>query len=90
MIAAGLLGGVGQILLTTSYRFADTSVIAPFEYTSILLAVVIGYTVFDEVPTVTVLAGVCLVIGAGLIIIYRERQLGLERASQRKVMTPQG
>ncbi len=90
LIAAGLLGGVGQILLTTSYRFADTSVIAPFEYTSILLAVVIGYTVFDEVPTVTVLAGVCLVIGAGLIIIYRERQLGLERASQRKVMTPQG
>ncbi|MEP0945080.1 MAG: DMT family transporter [Rhizobiaceae bacterium] len=90
LIAAGLLGGVGQILLTTSYRYADTSVIAPFEYTSILLAVIIGYTVFDEVPTITVVAGVCLVIGAGLIIIWRERQLGLERAKQRKVMTPQG
>ena len=90
LIAAGLLGGVGQILLTTSYRFADTSVIAPFEYTSILLAVLIGYTVFGEVPTTTVISGVCLVIGAGLIIIYRERQLGLERAKQRRVMTPQG
>jgi len=90
LIAAGLLGGIGQILLTTSYRFADTSVIAPFEYTSILLALIIGYTVFDEVPTVTVIAGVCLVVGAGLIIIYRERQLGLERDKQRKVMTPQG
>lgn len=90
LIAAGLLGGVGQILLTTSYRFADTSVIAPFEYTSILLAVIIGYTVFGEVPTMTVIAGVCLVICAGLLIIWRERQLGLERAKQRKVMTPQG
>ena len=56
----------------------------------ILLAVVIGYTVFGEVPTTTVISGVCLVIGAGLIIIWRERQLGLERAKQRKVMTPQG
>ena len=90
LIAAGLLGGVGQILLTTSYRFADTSVIAPFEYTSILLAVIIGYTVFGEVPTMTVIAGVFLVICAGLLIIWRERQLGLERAKQRKVMTPQG
>ena len=90
LISAGLLGGLGQIFLTTSYRYADTSVIAPFEYTSILLAVVIGYTVFDEVPTITVLAGVSLVVGAGLIIIYRERQLGLERDKQRRVMTPQG
>lgn len=90
LIFAGILGGVGQIFLTTSYRFADTSVIAPFEYTSIMLAVIVGYTVFDEVPTAPTIAGVCLVICAGLIIIYRERQLGLERAQQRRVMTPQG
>ena len=90
MISAGLLGGIGQILLTTSYRYADTSVIAPFEYTSILLAVAIGYSVFGEIPTITVISGVGLVILAGLIIIYRERQLGFERAQQRKVMTPQG
>ena len=90
LIAAGLLGGVGQILLTSSYRFADTSVIAPFEYTSILLAVIIGYTVFGEVPTMTVIAGVFLVICAGLLIIWREHKLGLERAKQREVMTPQG
>ncbi|MEE9313020.1 MAG: DMT family transporter [Rhizobiaceae bacterium] len=90
LILAGMLGGIGQILLTLSYRFADTSVIAPFEYTSMLLALIIGYTVFDEAPTSTTLAGVALVITAGLIIIYRERQLGLERSKQRKVMTPQG
>lgn len=90
LVTAGLLGGIGQILLTSSYRFADTSVIAPFEYTSILLAVAAGYWLFNEIPTSTTLAGVGLVILAGLIIIYRERQLGLEHAKQRKVMTPQG
>lgn len=90
LILAGIFGGIGQILLTMSYRFADTSVIAPFEYISIILAVIVGYTVFDEVPTSTTLAGVALVILAGLIIIYRERKLGIERARQREAMTPQG
>lgn len=90
LVLAGILGGLGQILLTTSYRFAETSVIAPFEYTSMLLALIIGYSVFDEVPTMTTIMGAGLVIAAGLIIIYREQQLGLERARQRKVMTPHG
>jgi drug/metabolite transporter (DMT)-like permease len=90
LVLAGILGGLGQILLTTSYRFAETSVIAPFEYTSMLLALMIGYWVFEEIPTMTTLMGASLVIAAGLIIIYRERQLGLKRARQRKVMTPQG
>lgn len=90
LVLAGIFGGIAQIMLTMSYRFADTSVIAPFEYISILLAVIIGYTVFDEVLTTTTLAGVALVVLAGLIIIYRERKLGLERARQREAMTPQG
>ena len=41
-----------QILLTTSYRHADASLIAPFEYTSMLLAIIVGYTIFGEVPGV--------------------------------------
>jgi drug/metabolite transporter (DMT)-like permease len=90
LIGAGLLGGFAQILLTSSYRHADTAVIAPFDYTSILLALAIGWFIFAEAPTVTMLAGASIVIAAGLFIIWRERQLGLERARARKVMTPQG
>ncbi len=84
LVAAGLLGGVGQILLTSSYRFADASVIAPFEYSSMLLALGIGFFVFGEVPTLVTLAGAAIIILAGVLIIWRERQLGLERARQRK------
>jgi drug/metabolite transporter (DMT)-like permease len=90
LITAGLLGGFAQILLTTSYRHAETAVIAPFEYTSMLLALAIGYTLFAEAPTGPMLAGAALVVSAGLFIIWRERQLGLERGKARKVMTPQG
>ncbi|MDG1378234.1 MAG: DMT family transporter [Yoonia sp.] len=81
---AGLLGGVGQILLTSSYRYADASLVAPFEYTSMILALGVGYFVFGEVPTMTMIAGASVVIFAGLLIIWRERSLGLKRAQQRK------
>lgn len=90
LILAGLLGGVGQILLTSSYREADASLIAPFEYSSMLLALGVGYMVFDEVPSGTMLLGATIIIAAGIAIILRERKLGLERARQRKAMTPQG
>lgn len=90
LITAGLLGGIGQVLLTSSYREADASVVAPFEYASMIFALVIGYAVFDEVPTLTMLVGAALVVSAGILIIWREHKLGLERAKQRKAMTPQG
>jgi drug/metabolite transporter (DMT)-like permease len=90
LVLAGLLGGVGQVLLTTSYREADASVVAPFEYVSIIFALAIGYGVFNEVPSLTMLGGASIVVAAGILIIWRERQLGLQRAKQRKAMTPQG
>ncbi|PZQ96704.1 MAG: EamA family transporter [Cereibacter sphaeroides] len=90
LVAVGLLGGVGQILLTSSYREAHASVVAPFEYVSMLFSLAFGYFLFAEVPTLTMLFGAALVVTAGILIIWRERQLGIERAKQRKVMTPQG
>lgn len=90
LVGSGILGGVAQILLTSSYRYADASLVAPFDYVSMLLAIAIGWYVFAEAPTPVVLAGAALVIGAGIAIIWRERQLGLERSRQRKAMTPQG
>jgi drug/metabolite transporter (DMT)-like permease len=88
LVLAGLLGGVGQILLTSSYRHADASLIAPFEYASMIFALLIGYFVFGEVPTTIMLVGAAIVILAGVLIIWRERQLGIERSRQRKAMTP--
>lgn len=88
LVCAGLLGGLGQILLTSSYREADASLVAPFDYASMLFALLIGYGVFGEVPTRMMLAGAALIITAGILIIWRERQLGLKHDRQRKAMTP--
>jgi drug/metabolite transporter (DMT)-like permease len=90
LVSAGLLGGVGQILLTESYRHAETGVIAPFEYASMIFALVFGYALFGEVPTVSMLVGATLIVAAGLLIIWRERRLGTARAAARRAMTPRG
>lgn len=87
---AGFLGGVGQILLTECYRHADVSTIAPFEYTSIIFGSVIAYMAFGDVPTLETLIGTLIVAAAGIFIIFREHQLGLERRAARKASTPQG
>jgi drug/metabolite transporter (DMT)-like permease len=80
LVTAGLLGGVAQILLTSAYRHAEVGVIAPFEYVSMLFALAVGWFLFDEAPTGVVLAGAALVATGGILIIWRERQLGIERA----------
>jgi drug/metabolite transporter (DMT)-like permease len=90
LILAGVLGGTAQIFLTSAYRFADASVVAPFDYASMLFALVIGYVIFDEAPTGPMLIGAGLVILAGIIIILRERHLGLKRGKARALRTPQG
>lgn len=90
LIGAGFIGGVAQILLTSSYRHAEAAFLAPFDYASILFALVIGYTIFDEIPTIHTLIGSVVIIGAGVLIIWRERQLGVKRGPARSNLTPQG
>ncbi len=90
LVLAGLIGGLAQIFLTSAYRFADASVIAPFDYASMLFAIAIGYVIFDEVPTGQMLIGAALIVLAGIIIIVRERQLGLQRGKAKALKTPQG
>lgn len=88
LVAAGLIGGVAQILVTSSYRFGTVSMLAPYDYTSMLFAIVLGYFLFDELPTAVMLAGSGLVIVAGVLVIWREHKLGLERGKVRAVSVP--
>jgi drug/metabolite transporter (DMT)-like permease len=90
LIAAGLVGGLAQIFLTSAYRFAGAAVVAPFDYASILFAILFGWFFFDEVPTGMVVLGSAIVVAAGGAIIWRERQLGIQRGRARPGMTPHG
>ncbi|MEL6550694.1 MAG: DMT family transporter [Pseudomonadota bacterium] len=85
LVAAGLIGGVGQIFLTASYRFADAGALAPFTYTSMVWSILVGWLWFAEIPTAQMLVGSVIVIAAGAIIVWRERQLGRDETARRKV-----
>jgi len=80
LVTAGLFGGVGQVLMTQSYRHAEASVIAPFDYVNMIWIVVLSYLVFGEVPTGVVVTGSLVVIASGCFVVWREWRLGILQA----------
>lgn len=88
MIAAGFAGGIGQLLMTSSYRYADMSVIAPFEYLSLLLTLALGFVIFGDVPTLAMMIGALIIVASGIAVILREHSLGLDRVKAREASTP--
>ncbi len=74
MIAStGLIGACGSFLLTQAYRLAEANIVTPFEYVSILFGTLFGWWIWNEVPSVTTVAGIALIIGAGLYVLRGEK-----------------
>ena len=70
---AGLLQGSGQAALVLATREAPASVVAPFQYSQMLWAVLFGLLVFGDRPTPLLFVGMALVVASGLYILWRER-----------------
>lgn len=68
----GLIGMVGWILISRAYQVASASLIAPFDYTYLPFAVVLGYVLWDEVPPLTTWIGMALIVSSGLYLGFRE------------------
>jgi drug/metabolite transporter (DMT)-like permease len=86
LIGCGLFGGITQILLTLSLRFADASLLAPFDYTTLLWSVIIGFLFLGTLPEQTTLYGGALVALGGLYSLWcehRQRRLGAMNISVR-------
>jgi drug/metabolite transporter (DMT)-like permease len=65
----GVIGGTAHMLLTAAYRPAPASVTAPFDYTDLLLALAVGWLVWNEIPDANLMVGGVLVIGSGLFVV---------------------
>jgi len=68
----GVTGGSANLFLTQSYKLSEVSLVAPLKYLSLVFAVIFGYLIWNEVPTLKTLIGASLVIFASLIIFRRE------------------
>ena len=79
LVALGIAGGVGQLFLTASLRFASVPVVAPFDYSQLLWAVLLGWLIWDTRPPASTWAGAAVIIASGLYTVYREHRLGRDR-----------
>lgn len=86
LIGSGLFGGLTQILVVLSLRNAHASLLAPFDYTTLIWSVALGILLLGQYPTLTVLLGAVIVIGAGLFTLWRESRL--QRADPERVKVP--
>jgi drug/metabolite transporter (DMT)-like permease len=76
LFGASLLLLIGYQFIILAMRSGDVSSVAPFRYTSLLWALLMGFLVFNDVPDGPMLVGSALVVGSGLFTIYRERVVG--------------
>lgn len=75
LVFLGINGAAGFYCLSKAYCSSEASAIAPFEYTYIIWAIVFGYLFWNEVPGLTTIIGVIILVSSSLYIWYRERQI---------------
>ena len=68
----GIFGGVANLWLSQSYKYSEVSLVTPLKYLALVFAIIFGYLIWDEVPTIKGLFGATLVIFSTLIIFRRE------------------
>ncbi len=70
----GLIGTLGMALIIQGYRFAPAAIIAPFDYSALLWAVLLGWLIWRDIPGPEVWLGAAILIASGLYILHRETQ----------------
>ena len=71
----GILGGIANLWLSQSYKYSEVSLVSPLKYLALVFAIIFGYLVWDEIPTIKTLMGALLVILSSFIIFRREMSL---------------
>ena len=74
--AAGCISVAALLCVNRSLKLAPASVVVPYQYSMIVWAVIFGFIVFGDVPSWATIVGATIIIGAGLYIFLRERELG--------------
>src|SRR3954469_14989320 len=77
-LLAGCISIVALLCTNRSLKLAPASVVVPYQYAMIVWAILFGYLVFGDVPSVATIVGAAIIIGAGLYIFIREQRLGRE------------
>ena len=72
LVSIGIFGGAANLWLSQSYKFSEVSLVTPLKYLALVFAIIFGYIIWNEVPSVKTLIGAFLVITSSIIIFRRE------------------
>jgi len=81
LAASGCVAGFAAMAQIEAFRSAPSSLVAPFQYTQMIWGAILGYLMFDDVPTWSLVAGATLVVASGVYIIRREAAVQAERGA---------
>lgn len=73
LVLVGLLAVIGHVVLTSAFKYADASVLAPFQYVELISAALLGWWLFGDIPAATTWIGSAILVASGLYIFHRER-----------------
>lgn len=75
MFVVGIVSAACFVLITKALSWAPASMLAPFQYSGIVWAAILGWIIWHDTPTTHIVIGNCIIIGSGLVVFYRERRL---------------
>jgi len=75
LITLGILAMVAHVAVNWAFKLADAATVAPLQYTQLFWAILFGWLVFGDFPSIAKLIGAAMIIASGLFIYFRERHL---------------
>ena len=81
LLIIGLSSAIGGYCVSQAYRVSEAAVIAPFEYTALVMSIVWGFTIFGTLPDWVAWTGTGLILASGLVVFWREAVLNRRRTS---------
>lgn len=80
LVALGIFGSIGHLLMSWSLRYAPSATLAPMQYLEIPVATLVGFLMFRDLPNGLAACGIAVTIASGLYIVFRERNLSRQSA----------
>ena len=74
-LTTGIMGAIAHLCMIGAFDRAEASLLAPYNYTKILWASILGYLIFDDIPSLNMWIGTIIIVLAGLYVIYREKKI---------------
>ncbi|MGK0271027.1 MAG: S-adenosylmethionine uptake transporter [Cocleimonas sp.] len=72
LVLVGLIAAIGHLVLTNAFKYADASILAPFQYVELIVAAILGWYLFNDIPTLTTVIGTLVLVASGMYIFKRE------------------